>query len=179
MVCGLPLTINAAFADCSLDKDWPGKPCLDMPPYPKSELVQMWDEYHSMKGQEWMEMKKSEMDYAIDNRILQKWLSYGTPQSENFQNHNVYLYYFLHDEAPAVKGVWAEQLLKKEDRNPNVERYHSDSEKDVFGVIITYYHVSAGGFLVLLPLIAGIGMAGFFGGKRILLAKNSNSKNLA
>jgi len=177
MVLCIPLTtINVAFADCSLDKDWPNKPCLDMPPYPKSELVQVWDEYHSMKGQQWMEMKKSEMDYAADNKILQKWISYGTPQSGNFQNHNVYLYYFLHGEAPAINGVWAEQLLRSEDRNPDMQKYPGDSEDHVFDVIITHYHVSVGGFLVLSPLIAGVGAVGFFGGKRVLHAKNNNKK---
>lgn len=176
-VLSIPFLVNYAFADCILDNNWPEKPCLDMPLYPKSELVEIWDEYYSIKGQEWMDMKKSEMDYAIEHGILQKWLAFGVPQSGNFQNHNVYFYYFLNDQAPDIKGVhFAEQLLQKEDRNPDVEKYPSDlPDNNLSNVIITYYYVSIGGFLVLIPLIAGVGMAGFFGGKKILHTKNNKN----
>lgn len=170
LVLSIPFLANYAFADCSLDNDWPEKPCLDMPPYPKSELVEIWDEYYSMKGQEWMDMKKSEMDYAIENGILKKWLAFGVPQYGNFQNHNVYFYYFLNDQAPAVDGYYfAEQLIQKEDRNPDVERYNSDlPDNDISNVIITYYYVNTGGLIVLSFVIAGIGIVGLLGCKRII-----------
>lgn len=169
VIPSLLFTFNSAFADCNIDNDWQEKPCLDMPLYSKAKLVQIWDEYYSMKGQEWMEMKKSEMDYAIENKILQKWLSFGTQYKNNFQNHNVYFYYFLNDQAPAVDGFYfAEQLIQKEDRNPDVERYHSDlPDNNLSNVIITYYYVNVGGLIVLSSVIAVIVIVGFFGGKRV------------
>ncbi len=169
LILSIPFLVNSAFADCNTDNDWQEKPCLDMPPYPKAKLVQIWDDYYSMKGQEWMDMKKSEMDYAIENKILQKWLSFGTSYKNNFQNHNVYFYYFLNDQAPSVDGYYfAEQLIQKGGRNPDVERYHSDlSDSNTSNVIITYYYVNNGGLMVLSSVIAVIGIVGFFGGKRV------------
>lgn len=171
LALSISFLVNPAFADCNIDNDWQEKPCLDMPPYPKAKLVQLWDEYYSMKGQEWMEMKKSEMDYAIENKILQKWLSSGTQYKNNFQNHNAYFYYFLNDKAPAVDGYYfAEQLIQKEDRNPDVKRYPSDlSDNNLSTVIITYYYVNNGGLMVLSSVIAVIGTIGFFGSKRIIV----------
>ena len=151
-------TTGVAFADCGIDKDWPDKPCLDMPPYSKTTLTQTWDEYHSLKGQEWMEDKKSEMDYAIEKGILDEWLSYGT-QSRTYQNHNVHFYYFLHDAAPATES-YHESLIKVEDRNRDVMQY-SSSEKDPYEVIITYYYISTGGLLLLSPMVIGSGTIGF------------------
>jgi hypothetical protein len=158
----LTFTLPSVFADCSLDNDWQEKPCLDMPPYDKSELVQIWDQYYLMKGQKWMEMKKVEMDFAVENQILEKWLSFGIPTSQNFQNHNVYFYYFLNDQAPMVDGYYAEQLLQNEDRNTNLERYSGDQPTDNLStVIVTYYHINNGGLLVL-SIIFGVGIIGFF-----------------
>ncbi len=145
----LTFTLPSVFADCSLDSDWQEKPCLDMPPYDKSELVQIWDQYYLMKGQKWMEMKKAEMDFAIENQILEKWLSFSIPTSQNFQNHNVYFYYFLNDQAPIMDGYYTEQFLQTEDRNPNRERYAGDHADNLSTVIVTYYHISNGGLFVL------------------------------
>ncbi|QLH10818.1 hypothetical protein [Nitrosarchaeum sp. AC2] len=154
-------TLPSVFADCSLDSDWQEKPCLDMPPYDKSELVQIWDQYYLMKGQKWMEMKKAEMDFAIENQILEKWLSFDIPTSQNFQNHNVYFYYFLNDQVPIVDGYYSEQLLQNEDRNSNLERYAGDQPADNLStVIVTYYHISNGGLFVL-SVIFGVGIIGF------------------
>ena len=150
-------SVNAVFADCNIDNDWLGKPCLDMPPYPKSTLVEIWNEYHSIKGETWMEGKKSEMNFAIEKGILDEWLSYGI-QYNNYQNHNVYFYYFLHDDAPTI-GKYHEDLIRDEDKN-KVIRY-SDSSRNPSEIIVTYYYISTGGLLVLSPLVAGSGIVGF------------------
>ncbi|MCV0367679.1 MAG: hypothetical protein K5798_10520 [Nitrosopumilus sp.] len=147
-----------SFADCRIDNDWSNKPCLDMPPYPKSELLQIWGEYYSIKGMEWMENKKSEMDYAIQKGIFEEWLAYGT-KSGNFQNHNVYVYYFLHGDAPTI-GSYYEILIKKENTTQYVETY-SNSTKDIYELIITYYYISFGVLLVLISMTAGFGTVGF------------------
>ncbi len=153
-------TTNAAFADCRTNNDWPDKPCLDMPPYPKSMLVDIWDEYHSMKGEVWMEDKRTEMDYAIEKGIFQEWLSYGT-QFGNHQNYNVHIYYFLNDDHVPANGNHPENLIRGEDQNHDVTLY-SDSDKDLYEIIITYYYISTGGgLLVLLPLVVSSGFAGF------------------
>lgn len=97
------VALRPVYASCVADADWPGKPCLDTPPYTKSELAAAWDEYYDYKGREWMEMKKAEMDRAVENGTLKEWAGYRE-EPRNFANFNVYFYYYLHDQAPDING---------------------------------------------------------------------------
>ncbi len=154
---GVFVIVNA-YADCKLNTDWSDAPCFDMWPVSKSEVKAAWDQYYEYKGTEWMEIKKSEMNYAVDKGILDEWIYYGS-QFGNQQNYNVYFYYFIHDEAPAI-GDYPESMFKKEDRVLNTTKY-SDSNQDSFEIIITYYYISIGGLFVLISVIVCIGMIGF------------------
>ena len=156
--------VQFAHADCNTNSDWPDAPCFDMWPIPKSEVKSAWEQYYNYKGTEWMEIKKSEMNYALDKGILHEWIYYGS-RFGNQENYNVYFYYFINDEAPAI-GDYPESMFQKEEGVPNATRY-SDSNKDTFEVIITYYYISVGGLLVLLPIIVGVGVVAFLIYRRI------------
>lgn len=103
VLMALIITSNNQFAraDCVQDLDWPEKPCLDTPPYPESYLKAIWEEYYELKGSEWMEMKKVEMDKAIENGTLKEWAEHQS-EPNNFANFNVYYYYFLNGQAPDI-----------------------------------------------------------------------------
>jgi hypothetical protein len=87
---------QSTYGDCGPDEDWPEKPCLDTPPYSKSYLKEVWQEYYDYKGNEWMSMKKAEMEQAIRDETLKEWVEYHR-EPNNFANYNVYFYYFLND----------------------------------------------------------------------------------
>jgi hypothetical protein len=95
------IILQPAYAACIRENDWPEKPCLDTPPYAKEDLKATWQRYYEYKGQDWMEMKKAEMDQAIRDRTLNEWVEYRSAP-DNFANYNVYFYYFLNDEAPDI-----------------------------------------------------------------------------
>jgi hypothetical protein len=123
-----------SFGQCIRDDDWPEKPCLDTPPYSKSDLKEVWQKYYDLKGKEWMEMKKAEMDQAIRDGTLKEWVEYhGDPN--NFANYNVYFYYYLNDQAPDAYG----NSFFRDDSRP----------------VITYWYASPAG----MATIAGIGLA--------------------
>ncbi len=85
-----------------MDEDWPEKPCYDSGIPSKTELKQVWEEYYNSKGKDWMEMKKAEMDKAIESKTLNTWLEKDS--RNNFANHNVYTYYLVNDQAPSNIG---------------------------------------------------------------------------
>jgi hypothetical protein len=100
-ILGLPVTtsyLQSANAECIRDEDWPEKPCLDSGTYSEAQLKQIWDKYYEMKGKEWMEMKKAEMDQAIRNGTFGQWINYAP--GNNFANSNVYTYYRLNNQVP-------------------------------------------------------------------------------
>ncbi len=155
--------VNTAFAICLSDKDWPENPCFDNLPYSKSSLQSSMDQYYSMKGQEWMEMKKAEMDYAIENRILEYWISKGD-ESKGFANSNVYMYYFVYDEAPSLGGYY-NRLIIEEDRDPDMEFYPGDIEENIPPArAINPYQ----GPIIWSLLIAGIVAIGFIFVKKLM-----------
>lgn len=92
---------DRAFAGCVQDTDWPGKPCFDTPPYSNEESREAWEKYYEYKGQEWMEMKKAEMDMAIEEGRLKEWTAYQS-EPNNFANSNVYTYYLVNDQVTPV-----------------------------------------------------------------------------
>ncbi len=92
------------YADCAQDNDWTDKPCLDTPPYQRADLKEAWEPYYEYKGAAWMEMKKAEMDQAIDDGRLEDWVEYRS-EPNNFANYNVYFYYYLNDQAPEINNA--------------------------------------------------------------------------
>lgn len=86
--------------ECGIDKDWPEKPCPAYGAESETELRERWDGYYDMKGKEWMEMKKAEMDQAIKNGTFTEWIRYAP--DNNFANRNVYFYYRLNNQAPLM-----------------------------------------------------------------------------
>lgn len=138
---------NNAYAQCIHDTDWPQKPCLDTP-YSDSEMKKLWSPYYTMKGKDWMEMKKAEMETAIKDGTLKKWAEYGS-SSNNFANYNVWFYYHLYGQAPDI-----------------MKYYNNTIQKDWLKPIITYYYVSPI-IVVIIGIIAVV--AGFFVSKKILV----------
>jgi hypothetical protein len=103
--------VNHADAKCMLDKDWPGKPCIDTaPPLPlsKSEWKDLWSEYYTFKGAEWMEQQKSELDQQIMSGNLKEWIESGSSM-QNFTNYNVWFYYYVNGQALAPEGYELEE----------------------------------------------------------------------
>ena len=98
-------------AACGLDKDWPNKPCYDVLPGPSLDVKRkQWEEYYNYKGKDWMEMKKNEIETAIGNGTLEKWLRAGITEG-NYTNSNAYAYYFLMGEVTHYEsGKYVEQI---------------------------------------------------------------------
>ncbi len=68
------LFIPQSFAMCAINGDWPSAPCMDMiinGHYPQ-EQVDKWSDYYDYKGEQFMELKKAEMNQAIQNDTLQQ-----------------------------------------------------------------------------------------------------------
>lgn len=82
------------FSQCIKNDDWEKAPCLDVIANGRynQEDVNMWAEYYSYKGTEFMEKKRSELNQAIEEEILQEWVD------ESDQNRNIYEYYFFLEE---------------------------------------------------------------------------------
>lgn len=137
-------------ASCIEDIDWAEKPCLDTPPYSDSELKQFWEPYYQMKGKDWMEMKKAEMETSIKDGTLKEWVEYGS-SSNNSANYNVWFYYHLYGQAPDLEPYYGGNVIK-DDLKP----------------IVSYYYTNPAG-LALIGIVSGsIGIAGFFVGRKIL-----------
>ena len=67
------LPLQLVYAPPSYNPDWQSYPycpggCSNE--YLKTE----WAKYYDIKGSEWMEQKKIEMLFAIDNRTLEQWV---------------------------------------------------------------------------------------------------------
>lgn len=148
------MPITQAHASCVHDNDWPGRPCLDTPPYSESELKQIWDQYYQLKGSTWMEMKKTEMNEAIKNGILKEWYEYGKA-SNNFANSNVWNYYYTYGQAPDI-----------------ISYYNGTITKNDLVPIITYYYISSGAIILLGGAACIACVAGFFIYKKISFQKN-------
>ncbi len=90
------LILPHAFGICIVNTDWPDAPCIDLVidhKYPQ-DLVDGWAKYYDYKGAEFMESKKIEMNNAIENGQLFKWVE------KSIQNHNVWQYYYFSGQAP-------------------------------------------------------------------------------
>lgn len=127
--------ITRVEASCVEDADWPTKPCLDTPPYDREYLRKTWDEYYEMKGSDWMEIKKAEMDQAIRDGTLKQWVEYQSGPN-NFANFNVYFYYYLNGQAPDINDYDA-------------------ITKDSNALVISYWYISLAG-IAFIAAITGI-----------------------
>lgn len=97
------IQFQSVYADeCGDDKDWPEvtKPCPLYGAKSEAELKERWDRYYELKGKNWMEAKKAEMDEAIKNGTFTEWIRYA-PDNNN-ANRNVYFYYRLNNQAPLM-----------------------------------------------------------------------------
>ena len=89
----------------------------------------------SIKGSQWMEVKKTEMDSVIASGLWngessELWYWLGHAQREiPFENINVYLYYFLNGQAPDVGWGWY-------------------AANDEFEPVITLYYASPGAIMI-------------------------------
>ena len=127
---------------CPEDTDWPDAPnrCDRRENYTRTQLKDLYDEYYSYKGTQWMEMKKTEMDSVIASGLwngesseLWYWLGHAQ-QKLPFENINVYLYYSLNGQAPDVGWGWY-------------------SVNDEFKPVITLYYVSPGAIMIISSII--------------------------
>lgn len=144
---------------CPENTDWPEAPnkCDMRTNYTRTELKILYDEYYQYKGEQWMEMKKTEMDSVISKGswiwgypALWLWLGH-TQQELPFENINVYLYYSLNGQAPDVGWGW----------------YYVNDE---FEPVITSYYISPGAIIMISSSIAiGAASGGFFSFKKIIL----------
>ena len=104
-----------------------------------------------MKGKDWMEMKKAEMEIAVKDETLKEWVEYGGSSSNNFANYNVWYYYHLYGQAPDLEPY-----------------YGGNFTKDDLKPVVSYYYTSPAG-LALIGIVSGsIGITGFFVGRKIL-----------
>jgi len=127
---------------CPENTDWPDAPnrCDIRENYTRTQLKNLYDQYYSYKGAQWMEMKKTEMDSVISEGswiggyyTLSVWLGH-TQRELRFENINVYLYYFLNGQAPNLGGGLY-------------------SANDEFEPVITLYYVSPGAIMIISSII--------------------------
>jgi hypothetical protein len=135
------IIFTQAYALCVYDNDWPTKPCSDLienETLPYDEKKE-WQKYYEMKGKEWMEAKKVEMIEADKLGLLKEWIEYGQ-KSNNFANANVWKYYSLYGESPAIQPYNEGKII------PNY-----------FAPIIKYYYASP---MILAIIIASASIGG-------------------
>ena len=102
--------LQLVYAPPSSNPDWQSYPycpggCSNE--YLKTE----WAKYYDINGSEWMEQKKIEMLFAIDNGTLEQWVG----DDPTWANSNVYLYYFYQGDIPNYEGKFVEQVFLERD----------------------------------------------------------------
>jgi len=141
ILIGFVVLIPQAFAVCLVNDDWSGAPCLDNLAngrYNQNE-VNMWTQYYSYKGSEFMESAYLNLNQAIKEDRLEDWAS------ESTQNRNVYEYYFFSGRAPNTgeyKGQFDVIEISKDDHICGLGAIYQD------GVCIVYDAELAG----LMPI---------------------------
>jgi hypothetical protein len=106
--------------ECAEDKDWPEKPCPAYGAASEAELRERWDKYYEMKGKEWMEAKKAEMDQAIKNNTFTEWIQYGDLDNNNAANRNAYFYYRLNNQVPLMVRDFEGRYFMPEEQDPSM-----------------------------------------------------------
>jgi len=123
----ITLVINHADAMCIMDTDWPSKPCIDTsPPLPlsKTEWKDLWSEYYTFKGSDWMEKQKIELDKQVKSGNLKEWIESGY-DTQNFTNYNVWFYYYVNDQAPAPAGYELDAIVTSREILPPLKQFKS------------------------------------------------------
>lgn len=126
-VLAISLGANHANAMCAIDTDWPDKPCIDTsPPLPlsKSEWRDLWSEYYTFKGADWMEQQKLELDKQTKSDNLKEWIESGY-DSQNFTNYNVWFYYYANDQAPAPEGYELDETIYNKEILSPLKQFNS------------------------------------------------------
>jgi hypothetical protein len=88
-----------------VNPDWPQAPCYGSPYPDLATQIADWKGYYHYKGQEWMESKKTEMNEAIQNNSLKKWIQDGHTKTEFGDinpNEMAWRYYYLNGQAPHI-----------------------------------------------------------------------------
>jgi hypothetical protein len=101
------------------DEDWPDKPCNAYDIDSEDEIREMWDEYYAIKGNQWMEMKKAEMDQIIEDGLFTEWLR------RDPGNWNVYFYYHVNGQAPTMVRNSADGEFFVSEQDPSVFTYYN------------------------------------------------------
>ena len=126
-VLAITLGVNHADAMCMIDTDWPNKPCIDTsPPLPlsKSEWRDLWSEYYTFKGSDWMEKQKVSLDNQVKSGNLKEWIESGYT-TQNFTNYNVWFYYYVNDKAPAPEGYELDAIVTSREILPPLKQFKS------------------------------------------------------
>ena len=97
---------------CTLDDDWPEKPChvMTIGSLPTlSEEIEDWKKYFEFKGKVWMEEKRDSMLNANARDELGNWMLDGITinEGQNFSNphFNVHRYYYLMGEVQPLEKI--------------------------------------------------------------------------
>lgn len=103
IVCGFVLIsfVQPIYAPPSVNPDWQDYPYCPGG-CPQEFLIEEWKEYYDMKGKEWMEQKKQELDSVISNYTLKEWIE----SDPSMANANVYQYYWTQGEIPNMEGEY-------------------------------------------------------------------------
>ena len=99
-VGGFIVAVPTVHAQCTLNDDWPDRPCLDGSTKGSYSQIQVdkWRQYYDYKGSDIMESKKLEMNNAIQQNYLKEWIG-GSDE-----NYNVWTYYYFSGEAPDISS---------------------------------------------------------------------------
>lgn len=110
------ITTYDAFGLCFASPDWPDEPCWGKRCANSDEPAcidpnwwkERWAPYYDYKGSEWMEEKKQEMMYAIQNDNLFEWIQLT---QDNGTHSNVHKYYFYFGEVPDLDGNFVDDVF--------------------------------------------------------------------
>lgn len=147
-------SINAD--ECGEDTDWPEKPCPAYGAETEAELRVRWNNYYEMKGKERMEMKKAEMDRAIQDGKFTEWIKYSP--DNNFANRNVYFYYRLNNQAPLIvfDPQSGQYFMPEEQEDPSMFSYSAISGDYYVQPPSPPWYISPSGIYIMVGIGAGV-----------------------
>lgn len=159
-----PIHFQNVYADeCGEDKDWPqtDKPCPLYGAASETELKERWDKYYELKGKDWMEAKRTEMNQAIQNGTFTQWIRYA-PDNNN-TNRNVYFYYRLNNQAPLmVIDPQSNQYFMPQVQDPQMFTYSPISGDYYAKPASPPWHATPLGIYSILGVVSAGALASFF-----------------
>ncbi|NOJ26759.1 MAG: hypothetical protein DA330_01945 [Nitrososphaera sp.] len=161
LVSSVSVSLQVSYADeCPRDTDWPEKPCPAYGTESEAELRDRWDGYHDMKGQEWMEAKRMEMEKAIIVGNFREWIN-NTPD-DSLANRNVYFYYRLNDLAPLmVLDVSSGEYFRSE-QDPDLFSYSAITGDYYVGPAPEPWYMQSPGIYAIIGIGSVAVLASFF-----------------